>query len=961
MAHRDRLEQELRRKISGEILFDEVSRLVFSTDASIYQIKPLGVVFPRSRDDIVQTIRTAAKYRVPILPRGGGTSLAGQTVSPGLVVDCSKHLTRVLEVNPARRWARVEPGVVLDNLNDFLRFYGLFFAPDVATSSRATIGGMLGNNSAGVRSIRYGKTVDHVREISAILSTGEQLTFSRLNARQLAAKICQRDREGALYREVRALVEDNRDEIRRRFPKVMRRVGGYNLDYLLDPERFNLSHLMVGSEGTLAFVAEAKLNLEPIPAARAVAVAHFDDLIKAIDAVEIIVRRRPSAVEIIDPHAIRLARDNPTVSRLFASFTQGDPQALLIVEFAGDSEDGVRASLSALRADPALNRLAYHVYEGWEKAQQAVVWQVRKHTLGVLLSLRGDAKPLPFIEDVCVPVQRLSSYIRRVLKICRKHGREAAMYAHASVGVIHVRPILNLKREEDVRIMQAISEETFALTLEYGGAWSGEHGDGLVRSYKNPEFFGETLFSAFRKVKQIFDPLGVMNPGKIVDTPDMTENLRIHPLYKTRLPETFFRFERDRGLAGAVEMCTGVGHCRKTLDGTMCPSYMATRDEEHSTRGRANALRSAMAGDLGPDGFTSRRLYEVLDLCLECKACKSECPSNVDMARIKAEFLAHYYERHGLPLGKRLLSRARESAEWAARFPSLANFLLGNAAAKWALERFAGIDRRRRLPVYAPRTLSAILKKRAVPDDDRPAVAFFVDTFVNFYEPQVGLAAIALLERLGFRVETVDSVCCGRPLISAGRLGQARRRGLEAMKALERSAREERPIIFLEPSCLSTLKDDAPDLVEDVALSRLAASRMLSLEEFLASDTVFPKLLDIVGQGPPSVLLHGHCQQKALSGTEAALKALSALKNAAVREVDAGCCGMAGAFGYEKEHYGLSQKLGARRLFPAVNKTDRDCVIVASGFSCRSQIRHFTKRRALHLAEVLFDSLNSED
>ncbi len=947
------LEAELRSKIRGDVLFDDVSRLIFSTDASLYQIKPLGVVFPRDREDLARVVATAARHGVPLLPRGGGTSLAGQAVSPGLVVDCSKYLNKVLEINPKNRWARVEPGVVLDNLNDFLRFYGLFFAPDVATASRATIGGMIGNNSAGARSIRYGKTVDHIIGVKILLSTGEELALDRLDLAGLKAKCARQDREGELYRTVRAVVADNRAEITVRYPKVMRRVGGYNLDCLVDEDNFNLAQLVVGSEGTLGLVTEARLNLEPIPAAKALFVVFFRTFIDAVESVEPILRHGPSAVEILDPKSIRLAKSNPTVERLFATFSRGNPESLLIVELQGRSEEAVRTAAAGLTGDPAVRRLGYHIHEAWDEAGQALVWQVRKHTLGVLLSMRGDAKPVPFIEDACVPVEHLRAYVQAIQEVCQSHGREVILYAHASVGVIHVRPVLNLKRTEDVRIMASISGQAFALVKKYGGAWSGEHGDGLARSYKNPEFFGERLFTAFGSIKAAFDPAGIMNPGKVTATPDMTADLRIHPEYRTQAPPTHFRFERDHGLAGAIEMCSGLGHCRKTLGGTMCPSYMATRDEEHSTRGRANALRSAIAGDLGPDGFTSPRLHQVLDLCLECKACKTECPSNVDMARMKSEFLAHYHEAHGLPFGKKLFARARETAEKGSRFPSLFNFVAQTRLARAWLENHAGIDRRRHLPTLAPKPFSKLIPGLPTGSGQGERVLLFVDTFVNFFQPQIGLAALEVLRALGFDPEPVQADCCGRPLLSAGLLREVKERGARLLEVFSNKGTQDGPIIVLEPSCHSTFIDDYPDLLDDAEAARAFAKRVVTLDQFLSSPQVWERLASKLEKGPPDILLHSHCQQKALLGSGSTLRALKAVPETRVREVDSGCCGMAGSFGYEKSHYALSEKIGNRKLFPSIKKTESDTVIVASGFSCRTQIEQFTGRRAWHLAEAL--------
>ena len=947
----ERLKQELEGKIQGDLLWDQMSRMLFSTDASLYQQTPLGVVLPETRVDLLQAVRTAAKYRVPILPRGGGTSLAGQAVTRGLVIDDSKHMNRLLEVNPQQRWARVEPGIVLDNLNHALSPHGLFFAPDVATASRATVGGMLGNNSAGVRSVRYGRTVEHVLELEVVLATGEELHLRELNARELDSKCGRQDREGEIYRTVRDLVRRHRGLIQEKYPAVPRRSGGYTLDSLLDEDHFNLAKLVVGSEGTLAFMTEARVSLEVVPAARMVAVLHFQRLAQAIDAVKFILRVQPTAVEIIDGYALQLARSNPEASRLVGHFISGDPEAVLMVEFSGASQDEIEDLFARMKADREIASLSYHLHEAWTPEAQEIVWGVRKSALGLMLGIKGDAKPLPFIEDACVPIPHLSTYIQEVLDICKELERPVAMYAHASVGVIHVRPILNLKQAEDVEIMKEISDRTFELVVKYGGFWSGEHGDGLVRSFKNREFFGDELYQAFRQIKHAFDPLGVMNPGKVVESHDIREDLRIHPNYKTTIPETHFRFREDMGFDRAVEMCTGVGHCRKTLVGTMCPSYMATRDEEHSTRGRANALRLAMSGQLGEGALTGRRLYEVMDLCLECKACKSECPSNVDMARIKAEFLSHYYKEQGWPLGKRLIARTRQTAELASRMPRLSNLAVGNPVTRLALEWFAGFDRRRPLPRYARETLASWFRSRTNGTEGEP-ITLFADTFTNFHEPHIGKAAVTLLESLGFRVHLFANGCCGRPAISSGDL-QSVRKGAQGLIASLSAAAAGSPVIVLEPSCLSTLRDDYPDLSEDEESCRKVTDRCVSLEEFLAAPEVRSRLEGSLGAGPEELIYHGHCQQKALIGLEASRAMLDLMKASKLTVLDAGCCGMAGAFGYEKEHYEISEKIGSLRLFPALEEAADGCLIVAPGFSCRSQIKHFTGRTALHPVEVL--------
>ena len=933
-----------------------MSRALYSTDASLYQIDPSVVVVPRHDGDVIAAVTLAAEYAVPVLPRGGGTSLAGQTVSAGMVLDFSKYMNRVLDVDPERRIVRVQPGVILDNLNQHLAPHELFFAPDVATSTRANIGGMLGNNSSGTRSVRYGKTVDHIRCIRSLLATGETLEFERLDRTGLERKSAQSNREGDIYRRMRELVGAKREAIREHFPRVMRRVSGYNLDELLDEEEFNLARLLVGSEGTLAATLEATLNLEPIPGARLVAVLHFEELMRAIRTVPAILKYSPSAVELLDHYGMNMAKQSPSFARLCREFIEGDPDAVLIVEFSDGTEQAVRSQFESMVRDDDVRNHIYAIHEARTPAEQADVWKVRKSTLGVMMGIRGDFKPVAFIEDSCVPVEHLADYVRQIQDICRRFDRQLSLYAHASVGVIHLRPVLNLKQAEDLRILARISEQAFELVRKYGGSWSGEHGDGLVRSYKLREFFGDEIYEAFREVKRIFDPLGLMNPGKIVDAEPPTEHLRIHPDYRVSHPPTYYRFEREMGFGRAVEMCTGVGHCRKTISGTMCPSYIATLDEEHSTRGRANALRSAISGRLGPDGFTSERLYQVLDLCLECKACKSECPSNVDMAKMKAEFLSHYYERHGLPLQKRLVAGSRRSAEIASRWPAVANLIAGSGIARYLLERFAGFDGRRRLPKYADSTLVHWYRHRKSSSaaEPRPVVSLFADTFTNFYEPVVGRSACELLETLGFSVRLIAPGCCGRPLISAGLLRKARLNGAKLIRNLEGIPG---PLLVLEPSCYSTLKDDYLDLMEDMQRTRRVVDRIFTLEEFLSAPENEERLESAFETEVRRLLFHGHCQQKALIGAEPTLRLLHRMPGVEIEEVPAGCCGMAGSFGYEKDHYELSEKIGSRHLLPAVRAAAPDTRIVVSGFSCRCQIEHFTGRKAMHPVEVLAEAI----
>jgi len=950
-----RIGAELGRRLRGEVLDEEVYLRLYSTDASLYEILPLAVVLPACEEDVVRTVHFAADNGIPILARGAGTSLAGQAVLRGIVVDFSKYLRRILEVDLDGRSVRVEPGVVLDNLNAELAEHRLFFAPDVATSSRATIGGMVGNNSSGLRSVRYGKTVDHVLEMRALLSSRAELRFGPLDRAGLERACASPGTEGEIYRGLVSLIGKSRQAILDRYPKVMRRVSGYNLDELLDSSNFNVAKLMVGSEGTLGVVTEVKLRLEPLPMLRRLAVLHFSNQMAAIQNLPAILRLKPTALEFLDRHTVELAKFNPSSAGLCAEFLSGSPDALLLVEFSGDDEDDPAQRIAEMRRIPELTHDVYAVHLARTPAEQARVWAVRKSALGILASAKGDFRPVPFIEDSCVPVEHLAEYVEGIQDICRVRGRGLTFYAHAGVGVLHFRPLLNLKQTEDLRLLQEISEEAFQLVRRFGGSWSGEHGDGLARSYKLREFFGDEVYEAFREVKRLFDPVGLMNPGKIVDAPLPIENLRISPGYQARFPPTYYRFESEGGFGHAVELCTGVGHCRKTVSGVMCPSYIATLDEKDSTRGRANALRAAISGQLGADGLFNEGLFEVMDLCLECKACKSECPSSVDMAKMKAEFLAHYQERHGVPMAHRVVASTRNAAEIGSLMPGIFNRLVSSHAFRRFLERVAGFDRRRKLPELAGRTLVGWFRRRqAGTAACGPTVNLFVDTFTNYYEPEAGIAAVQLLEAMDFEVRLAEAGCCGRPLISAGLLKRARRQG---ERVIARLASAEGPVVVLEPSCFATLRDDYLDLLGNPEMTRAVVARVFALEEFLVRPEVYDRFRNLSPTGPPRILFHGHCQQKALIGSEGLARILGGISGSKVMEAPAGCCGMAGAFGYQKRHYDLSRRIGERSLLQAVRAVEPETTIVVPGFSCRSQVRDFEGVQAVHPATVLWEAV----
>jgi FAD/FMN-containing dehydrogenase/Fe-S oxidoreductase len=1008
-----RLEQLLREEIEGEVRFDRYSRVLYSTDASLYQIEPIGVVIPRRRADVIKTIKIAYEHNIPILPRGGGTSLAGQTVGRAIVIDMSKYMNKILEVNVDERWARVEPGVVLDELNHFLKPHQLMFAPDVATSSRASVGGMIGNNSAGAHSLIYGKTIDHVMSLDLALSNGEEMTVGAISLDELQRKKRGNSRESHIYREICRIAEANADEIRKRYPRLLRRVAGYNLDEFVpdagskeatpyrrdgcDAERpFNLARIVVGSEGTLATTLEAKINLVPTPKMTALNVVHFHTLIESMEAMEVILECNPTAVELIDKTILDMTKGSLEYSRLRA-FIQGDPGAILAVEFYGESKDELLEQLNRLEKKMKATGLGYAFVRRMTAEEKAQVWETRKAGLGLLMGMRGDHKPVGFVEDAAVAIKDLPEYVRRFGKIVADHDTTAAYYAHASVGLLHNRPVINLKSELEIQKMHSIARSVRDLLMELGGTMSGEHGDGLVRSEWIFSMFGPQIYQALREVKKAFDPTGVMNPGKIIDPPPMTENLRFGPKYNAIQIDTYLDFSSQGGFDRAIEMCNGVGACRKTLTGTMCPSYMATREEEHTTRGRANALRAVLSGTLPHTDFKSRRLYEALDLCLECKACKAECPSNVDMAKIKYEFLAHYYEAHGLPLRNRIFGDIAKLSALGSAFAPMSNWLINSGVSKWAMEKFVGIDRRRPSPNFVRETFEKWFEKRGGSRNSGNGrkVVLFHDTYMNYNYPGIGKAATAVLEAAGFEVVLPNSfecrmqnaecrmrkdrgtgygvrgtgkklrtgrnselrkMCCGRPMISKGMLRQARENARYNVERLTPYAAEGIPIVGCEPSCLLALRDDYVDLVpgEDTSL---VAKHAFMIEEFLLSLHEKGALNLDFADIKKEILLHGHCHQKALVGVKPAEQVLRLPPGYNVTVIDSGCCGMAGSFGYEVEHYDLSMKIGERRLFKAIRERQGDFEIAVAGVSCREQVKQGTGKSARHLIEVLADAV----
>jgi len=949
---------ELKKRIEGDVRFDRYSRLLYSTDASIYQIEPVGVVVPRHKGDVQAVIELANKLDVSVLPRGGGTSLAGQAVGHSIVLDFSKYMRNVLEVNQEELWCRVQPGLVQDELNAHVRAMGLQFGPDTSTSNRATIGGMIGNNSSGAHSLTYGKTLDHVIELTVLLADGSEVVLKDLLPQEVEKRRRADTIEGRACREVFRLAQQHKNEILARYPKIMRRVSGYNLDEFVKAQPFNLSRVIVGSEGTLATVVEAKMRLVPKPKWTAMDVIHFSDDIEALECAQLILQTHPYAMESTDKMVLNLARGNIEQSRRLG-FVQGTPDSLLMVEYAGETEAEVRDQVDKLEALRKREKIGYAATLAFKPEEVKAIWGVRKAGLGLLLGIKGDKKPIAFVEDTAVAPEKLPQFIRRFREVVARHDTVAGYYGHCSVGCMHIRPLINLKEQSEMHKMVSIANAISDLVLEFNGAMSGEHGDGLARSHFNAKLFGPAIYDAFRQIKRAFDAKNLMNPGKIVDAPAMTESLKISPRYKPWEPRTTLNFAAQGGFARAVEMCSGMAECRKKLDGTMCPSYMGTLDEEHSTRGRANALRNAISGRAPQEEFTGKRLYDVMDLCLECKACKAECPSNVDMAKLKYEFLDHYYRANGLPLRNRIFGAIESLNRLGSSLAPVSNWIANSSLNRWLMEILVGIDRRRPLPQFAGRTFESWFRKHeTTKEGEKGDVVLFHDTFNNYNTPHVAIAATRFLERSGYRVLLADKKCCGRPMISKGMLNQAKENAAWNIEKLAPYAEKRVPIVGLEPSCLLTLRDEYPEFVGTEA-ARTVAENSFLFEEFVTRELKDGRLmLQSKGDGK-RVLLHGHCHQKALVGT-APTTAMLKVVGYEVSEVDSGCCGMAGSFGFEREHYDLSTKIANRGLAPAVNATGSEVEIVAPGISCRQQIEHLTGRKAKHPAEVLWEVLSGE-
>ena len=966
--------RQLASRLDGELHIDRKMRILYATDASAYRELPLAVAIPATKNDIRELIRFARHEGTSLIPRTAGTSLAGQVVGNGIVVDMSRQFNRILELNREEKWVRVEPGVVRDELNLFLRPHGLFFGPETSTANRAMIGGMVGNNSCGSNSVVYRSTREHLLEVSAFLSDGSEASFGTLDPDAFHDKCEQASLEGSIYRNIRSMLSDysNQTEIRREFPRksVERRNTGYALDLLLETAPFtagepdfNFCKLIAGSEGTLAFLTEIKLNLVDLPPKETgLLCVHFNTIDESLRANLIALKYAPSASELIDHYVLECTKDNPEQSKN-RFFVKGDPGAILVVEFRRQTREEITEIAARVEAEMREAGFGYHfpLLFGDDSKR---IWNLRKAGLGLLSNLPGDEKAVAVIEDTAVDVNDLPEYIREFNVILEKHGLYSVHYAHAGSGELHLRPIINLKTEDGHRLFRVIAEEIATLVKKYNGSLSGEHGDGRLRGEFIPQMVGEKNYLLMKQLKAAWDPQGIFNPGKITDTPPMDSMLRYDAGQQTPRFDTIFRFHQQDILQHA-EQCNGSGDCRKShlSGGTMCPSYMATRNEKDTTRARANILREFLTRSGKTNRYDHREIYEVMDLCLSCKGCKSECPSNVDVAKLKAEFLQHYYDEHGVPLRAQMIARFSTLSRLGMLAPALYNFLMTQPSISRFIKSTVGFAPQRSMPTLHGHTLHSWFTRRArkqIPAATRGKVCLFCDEFTNYNDTAIGIKAVELLEELGYEVVMAPHEESGRTWLSKGLVREAKKIANRNIRMLSPVISADMPLIGIEPSAILTFRDEYPDLAEDELLdaAKSLAKNTFLIDEFIAAEIdrghISP---DQFTTDTRKILLHGHCQQKALSSTAYTEKMLSLPANYSVVTIPSGCCGMAGSFGYEAEHYELSMKVGELVLFPAVRNAADDTILAAPGTSCRHQVKDGTEKKAYHPVEILWQAL----
>lgn len=961
----------LKQSLDGDVFTDQVQKVIYATDASSYRELPQAVTRPKNREDIRKIIAFASQTGTSVIPRAGGTSLAGQVVGAGIVVDVSKYMNKIGELNIAERWVEVEPGVVLAELNQFLSKHGLQFAPETSTANRCCIGGMLGNNSCGLHSLIYGSAREHILEVEGILADGSDITFKALTTEEFKAK-CNGDPElleTNIYQNIQETLSDsyNQEQIRKEYPdpKVTRRNNGYALDVLLETDPFtsngrpfNFCKLLAGSEGTLLFIHKLRLNLIPLPPKyQGLVCAHFHSLEDAIQGNIVALRHLPDAIELTDAIILNCTAENID-QRKNRFFIKGNPEAILTIEFSSDLEEDIIEKAKALEEDLLRHGLGYHFPLYTDKESIKKIWELRKAGLGVLSNIPGDKRNVTVIEDTAVAPDYLPDYIRKFNTIIARHGLTCVYYGHIATGELHLRPLLNLKDPEDVKIYHTLAREVAQLVKKYRGSLSGEHGDGRLRGEFIPLMLGEHNYNLIRKLKYTWDPQNIMNPGKIVDTPPITQDLRLMMGQPAFTANTLFDYAPHGDLLRSVEMCNGSADCRKSslIGGTMCPTYMATGDEDKTTRARANALREYLTRPKNSMLFDSEEVFQVLDHCIMCKACKSECPSNVDMAKFKAEFLQQYYDQHGFPLRSRLIAWLPRINHMGMLFRPVTNFITGTDLFKKAI----GFAPQRSIPRLSDKTLRSWHKKHKSAEKALKRVYLFADEFTNFNESHIGIKAILLLNKLGYQVVIPKHRESGRTFLSKGMVRKAKEIANYNVAHLSTLISEEVPLIGLEPSTILTFRDEYPDLVDKSLQqsAKLLGKNAMLLEEFIISEVSKGNIKsEQFTSEERTVRLHGHCQQKAVASTLPTIQMLQLPVNYKVQEIKSGCCGMAGSFGYEKEHYALSMQIGELHLFPEVRKAQPAEIIAAPGTSCRHHIEDGTGRKVHHPVEVLWDAL----
>lgn len=968
--------KKLGESLAGDMFTDKTTRILYSTDASAYREMPLAVAQPKNKDDIKKLIAFAAQENTSIIPRTAGTSLAGQVVGNGIVVDVSKYMNKIIELNAEEKWVRVEPGVILDDLNRYLADYGLFFGPETSTANRCMIGGMVGNNACGSHSLIYGSTRDHTLAINAILADGSEAEFGVLSKTAFEEKCRQNTLEGSVYQNIKKMLSDseNQESIRNGFPKesIPRRNHGYAIDLLLHSEpfsdtgeAFNFCKLLAGSEGTLAFSTEIKLNLVPVPPKQvAVVCAHFDKLDDAFHANLIALKYKPGAVEMMDKTVLDCTKGNiEQMKNRF--FVKGDPKSMLMIEFARETKEEIETLAEKMEAEMREAGYGYHFPVLWDSDTKKV-WDLRKAGLGLLSNVPGDKRSVTVIEDTAVSVEDLPQYMKEFGKILDKYQLNCVHYAHIGTGELHLRPMLNLKDEKDLKLFRTVLDKIAHLVKKYRGSLSGEHGDGRLRGEFIPFMLGERNYSLLKQVKAAWDSQNVMNPGKITDTPAMDTSLRYEPGQKTRNIQTVFDFSKTYGVLRAAERCNGSGDCRKSVGagGTMCPSYMATRDEKNVTRARANMLREMLTRSEKDNPFDNKEIYEVMDLCLSCKACKSECPSSVDVAKLKAEFLQQYYDVHGIPLRSRLVAYISRINALGSIVPPVTNFFMGNKVISKFIMKSIGFSPERQMPLLYKTTLKRWTKKyiKRLKNEkcNNGKVYLFNDEFTNFNDTTIGIKAIQLLTRLGYEVIIPKHGDSGRTFLSKGLVRTAKKIANKNVNLLKNLVTEKTPLVGIEPSAILAFRDEYPELVDKQwqEAAEMLAKNSFMIDEFLVNEIEKGNISkDMFTKEKRKIKFHGHCQQKAVASTAPTKKLLSFPENYEAEEIPSGCCGMAGSFGFEKEHYDVSMKIGELVLFPAVRAASEDTIIAAPGTSCRHQIKDGTQREAKHPVEVLYDAL----